>query len=112
MSVAEENFALLIFAPIVETLLFQFGVIELLLLLRKNDRIYFSIACLISIVLFILSHGFRIEDILGVSAIGISLTYCYAFYRTKESRMKAFGLTSLLHFLYNVLSLMLSYFIP
>lgn len=106
----ERCFALLLFAPIAETLFFQFLCFEGTMLccscIKYRDRVFLSYV--ISTSLFIVSHGMLLSDLIGVLIIGMSLGIIYVVQRSKRGIMHACISTFILHLIYNALSMIIN----
>lgn len=96
-----------ILAPIIETLIFQYVVIEILnavkILKEKNIAIV-----IISAVLFGISHSYSYLYIFYAFIIGLLLAYSYLVY--KKKKFSAFWVVFWIHCIRNTISTILIYF--
>lgn len=96
------SFELFVFAPLVETFIFQLLVIRLLLkiaFLKKHSIIIFCLSAL----LFGVAHRAGIQMLHAVFA-GVILAYIYHYYFTRGDAVKAFWTTAFVHFTANLLA--------
>lgn len=84
-----------ILGPLVETLIFQFGIIELFLLINKSHLVK-AIALLVSSVLFGLSHSYSLQYIIHTSIFGFLFSSCYLLAKERKD-IHPFMLTFLAH---------------
>lgn len=107
----EQYFALLFFAPVFETIIFQYSIFEVSMKCcgRLNSKAGVIISYIISTTLFIVSHGIRIADILGVLMIGMSLGLMYVIQRYRKGVIVACIATAVLHLSYNGLSMLINH---
>ena len=95
------TFLLLIFAPIIETLIYQFLVIEILRKIKIPPGLIISF----SAILFGLSHHYHINYVIATTISGI----IYALYYLKlrpQCKLNAFLGVAGLHFFINLVSLL------
>lgn len=95
---------LVILAPLIETAVFQFFLIEFVLFLVPHKKV---LAVLISATIFSISHSYSIQYVLFSFAIGFLLAYSYIIYRQD----KAFLIVFLIHALRNFLGLLLFFYL-
>ncbi|OIN59233.1 CPBP family glutamic-type intramembrane protease [Arsenicibacter rosenii] len=105
-SISEELYEVLIWAPVLESLLFQYLVIEFIY--SKSKSISFSIIG--SSLLFGLWHFYSINYILFSFSIGIFLSYTYLTFRSKFNILGANISVIFIHFTLNLKSLILNHF--
>lgn len=93
---------IVLLAPIFETLIFQFGIIEGLLILTKKIKLsnHYLLIILISSIAFSLSHFGSIFTIIHSFFSGLVLSTLYIYARVKE--LKPFFSTFLVHSLFNL----------
>lgn len=94
-STKEEFIAVVIIAPVFETLLFQYSLIELFI--KKTNKLY---ACLISSLIFALFHLYNLYYFLFAIFTGLIFAYLYI---TCRKRNRAIILTMVCHSLYNLI---------
>ena len=100
-------FIAIIIAPIIETLLFQFGVFKLMQL-NKFTRDKYVHYIIISSLLFGLEHWYNLRYIIFAFSAGLPLAYTYYLYH--KNPIKAFRFTALVHSLHNLTGLLIFYF--
>lgn len=89
-------------APWLETLIFQFGIIELFLLIfKKFDRVRL-VAVLVSGAVFGIAHNYDSFYMVFASCLGFYLGLIYLFFRT-ESRKRAYQMVAMVHMFRNLL---------
>ncbi|WP_026895490.1 CPBP family intramembrane glutamic endopeptidase [Clostridiisalibacter paucivorans] len=95
-----------IVAPIIETLIFQYGVIEILSSINyfKGKNI---IIVIVSALIFGISHSYSVLYIFFGFIIGLLLAYSYILYKKKD--FSAFGVVFWIHCIRNFISFMLRY---
>ncbi|MCY6356245.1 CPBP family intramembrane glutamic endopeptidase [Clostridium sp. ZS2-4] len=93
-------------APILETLIFQYGIIEILNLIPyfKGKNIIITI---ISALLFGIAHSYSLLYIFFGFSIGLLLAYSYIVYRKKN--FSAFWVVFWIHCIRNTISTILLY---
>jgi len=99
-----------IFAPFVETLLFQFLPIELLALITKNKEIFITI---FSGILFGFAHYFNNHDYLfSIAAFLVGLIFASIYILAKKRKDISFPFLLVLsvHSIINLISLSINYF--
>lgn len=95
---------LILVAPFLETLIFQFGIIEFIKKMKGKD----SLAILISALAFSLAHAYSIVYILMMIPSALILAVYYSYLR-KGSRTLAYLSVSLLHLCYNTIAFFNNY---
>lgn len=85
-----------VFAPIFETFLYQFLIIELLLIIRKWIRIPLFIPIAVSAIAFGMSHDYNVYYICSASLIGILYAIFYLIAKYNVS-MNAFISVTIVH---------------
>lgn len=95
-SKTEEFFLVVIFAPLIETLMLQYLVIKGVRYLTKNIHIQ----CLVSAVLFSANHNFNVLYMIDAFFIGLILGYTFLIAKIKKSY--PFWATFLVHLLINL----------
>jgi uncharacterized protein len=98
----EQFFLAVIFTPIVETIIFHFMLLELLLFLFKNAKYKEYWVVLISAIPFSLSHFYSTHYIIYSFFAGIILSTAYLVARKKE--MLPFAVVFIIHACYNLIS--------
>lgn len=93
-----------IIIPFIETLLFQFGIIELLLKIKL--RLTHSV--MISAIGFGLAHYYNIPYILSMTVIGLLFAYYYAALR-HQGKWRAILLVTAVHMLANLITFFTNY---
>jgi hypothetical protein len=106
----EENslpqfFTIVIFVPILETLIFQVGIIQLVLYFFENKKV----ALITSATLFALSHPYGIFYILYTFIIGLYFVYIYFLSLRKNT--SPFLTIFIVHALFNLTCYILNYHI-
>ena len=104
-SVLETIVAVVIVAPLIETLIFQFGIQELILRFSKitNYNSLFFICITMSSLLFSITHYDSLFHVLISFLSGLIYATLYILIMLKfEKRVVAIGLTSFVHSLYNL----------
>lgn len=100
---AQEAFiTVVLFAPIVETLIFQFAIIEIL-----KSKFNLTITGLISAIVFGVCHFYNGYYIVFTFLSGLMLAYIYML---KDTRMKRCLITGFAHTAYNLLGFAIAYF--
>ena len=90
-------------APWLKTLIFQYGIVELFLLIfKKFDRIRL-VAVLVSGAVFGIAHNYDSFYMIFASCLGFYLGLIYLFFRT-ESRKKAYQMVAMVHMFRNLLA--------
>ena len=99
-------FTAIFVAPIVETLLFQYGVFKLLQLSKftRDKHVHYII---ISSLLFRLEHWYSLRYIVFAFSAGLPLAYTYYLFHKKP--VKAFWATALVHSLHNLTGVLVFY---
>lgn len=82
-------FLLVVVAPVVETFIFQYGIIELCLLVRSKYNK--QIALFVSALLFGLSHSYNIIYIVFATIMGAALAFYYLCFRKYENKICDIG---------------------
>jgi hypothetical protein len=106
----EENsllqfFTIVIFVPILETLIFQLGIIKLVLYFIGNKKV----AAFISASLFALSHPYGVFYILYTFIIGLYFVYIY--FLSKRRNTNPFLTISAVHALFNLTFYLINFYI-
>ena len=99
----------LIAAPIIETFLFQFAVIEIChkYLISKNENRNILISIVASAALFSLSHYYSWQYILWTFIAGIYIAFVYLHFKTiHQSKAWGYWMTVAFHCTFNSLSLL------
>ncbi len=99
-------FLLVLIAPFLETLIFQFLIIEGLSKLKAKPLIVVSV----SAALFSLAHGYNVVYIVAVFPAGLLFGYYYYILRTEDKAI-AFLSVVALHAAFNLLAYMNNYFL-
>ncbi|MBW7914379.1 MAG: CPBP family intramembrane metalloprotease [Taibaiella sp.] len=99
---------LMVIAPILETLVYQYLIIRLFMYFAKSRK-YYPCAILISAIAFGLGHTYNPAYIFFAFFIGLVLAYMYYFY-SKEP-LKAFWTVVLVHGIRNGISIVLQEFV-
>src|SRR5690606_9266417 len=101
-SMKEELFMILILAPVLETALYQYAVIEVVLSLTKLifKKEVILAAVLIAAIAFGLSHLYNYLYMILTAAAGFTLGLFYTIVRSRKGN--AFVYTMILHALYNL----------
>ncbi|WP_410478286.1 type II CAAX prenyl endopeptidase Rce1 family protein [Pedobacter frigiditerrae] len=92
----------IIIAPIMETLIFQFGVIETVK--KKKSTL---ISCILSALFFAIFHCYNFYYFLFAFSAGLLFSYLYCIGKTP---LKGFLLTLSAHILYNTFVMFVVYF--
>ncbi|OHC84588.1 MAG: hypothetical protein A2546_07970 [Sphingobacteriia bacterium RIFOXYD2_FULL_35_12] len=92
----EEFFIVVIFAPILETLIFQYSIISYILGKRPNAYLF---TCIFSAILFGLSHFYSPEYILKTFFSGLLFGTLYLVVQNKNNN--AFIIVAIAHSIYN-----------
>lgn len=92
----EEFFIAVIFAPILETLIFQYSIISYILDKRPNAYLF---TCIFSATLFALSHFYSPEYILKTFFSGLLFGTLYLVVQNKNNY--AFFIVAIAHSIYN-----------
>lgn len=101
-SLREQIFWIVLVAPFFETLLYQFLIIEI-----AAKRFSPFISCVISALIFGLSHTYNIFYFLSITIIGFLFA---AIYYMGSITKKGIFYTFLAHAIYNAIALLLNYF--
>lgn len=101
MSAINEFLLAVILAPIIETLIFQYAIIETVR--QKTRPIY---ACLLSATAFALLHSYSIFYFLYALVSGLLFAYLYYL---EKSEWKSFVIVLSAHCLYNLLTFMVKF---
>ncbi|NFP92699.1 CPBP family glutamic-type intramembrane protease [Clostridium sporogenes] len=111
--VSESNFIsefilVIIIAPLIETLIFQYSIIKFLrnFNILKNNNI---IIILISSILFGLSHPYSLTYIINTTILGIFLSYSFVIYENKNE--SPFWVVCAIHSLKNFTSFVFIHFL-
>lgn len=99
----------LLVAPIIETFLFQFAVIEVCYkyLISKNENRNILISIVASAALFSLNHYYSWQYILWTFIVGIYLAFVYLHFKTiHQSKAWGYWMTVAFHCTFNSLSLL------
>ncbi|UUC46415.1 CPBP family intramembrane glutamic endopeptidase [Flavobacterium cerinum] len=99
-------FLLVVVAPVVETFIFQYGIIELCLLVRSKYNK--QIALFVSALLFGLSHSYNIIYIVFATIMGVSLAFYYLCFRKYETKYAILAVM-ILHALLNGITFFFNY---
>lgn len=99
-------FLLVVVAPVVETFIFQYGIIELCLLVRSKYNK--QIALFVSALLFGLSHSYNIIYIVFATIMGAALAFYYLCFRKYETKYAILAIM-ILHALLNGITFLLNY---
>lgn len=104
----------IILAPIIETLIFQFLIIEIvyafLIFIKLNEKICKCIfAILISSIAFGIAHNIHVLYMITAFFMGFQLAFLYIYYRTRFGRLKAFFACLIVHSLVNLSSFILNF---
>lgn len=99
---------LMVIAPIVETLVYQYIIIRLFMYFAKNRK-YYPVAILTSAMIFGIGHTYNLAYIFFAFFIGLVLAYMYYFYSKQPA--KAFWTVVLVHGLHNGISIVLQEFV-
>ncbi len=94
-SLTNEILTMCLLAPLVETLIVQYGIIETL-----RTKVSLKIACFISAVIFALIHSYNIYYVVFTFFSGLCFAYLYCL---KKSVITGLLLTLTAHVLYNTL---------
>lgn len=100
-SVKEEFFLVVLVAPLIETIIFQFIIIEIL-----YEKVRKEIICLISALIFASTHLYNVLYFVFALIIGLALAYLYFIGKVNK---KAFQYVYLTHLLYNSIAFTLSH---
>jgi hypothetical protein len=99
----------IVIAPVIETLIWQAGVIYLLERFITK-KITFQVA--ISSVLFGLSHYYNITYIFFGIYLGIVLSTAFVLYKRKNSWSEAYGTVVLIHVFRNIIAISIKVLFP
>lgn len=99
----------IIIAPIIETLVFQHLIFQVFRKWIPIKNKYFW-AIIVSSVLFGLMHKYNIVYIIFAFLQGITLGYCYYFY--KRNLVKAFWSTAVVHAAHNSIAVLVAVIFP
>jgi len=88
-------------APVVETLIFQYGVIELFFKLKNKNKVLF--AALASAILFSLSHYYNLLYILGAFILGLGFAFFYIIAKSRKD-INPFWFLASIHSLLNLVA--------
>lgn len=99
-------FLAIVIAPIVETLIFQYGVFKILQA-SKFTRDKYGIYIFISALLFGFVHWYSLRYIVFAFSAGLTLGYTYYLYHKRPE--KAFWTTTLVHSLHNLSGVLIFY---
>lgn len=100
-SIKEEFFVIVVFSPLIETIIFQFIIIEIL-----YDKFKKEIICIISAFLFACIHLFNYIYFAFSFIIGLTFAYLYFIGRLKK---RGFIYVYLTHLFYNLIVIILKY---
>ena len=95
----------LIWAPFVETLLYQYAIIEIVTWITKKTagKEYMIFASIASAIFFSLSHDYSAPYMIFTFFLGLYLSFVYIFFRIKyKSKTLAYLATVLMHFIFNI----------
>lgn len=110
LTVLETVFAIVIITPLLETLVFQFGIQEIALKVFKNFKHKLWIAILLSCILFSLTHYYSLFYIIMTLVSGFMYSAFYILVRERTDKIGiAFMLTFFLHMGYNLFEFLKSY---
>lgn len=87
--------------PVLETLIFQYGVIELFFKLKNKNKVMF--AALTSAFLFSLSHYYNLLYILGAFILGLGFAFFYIVAKRRKD-INPFWLLTCIHSLLNLVA--------
>lgn len=88
-------------APVLETLIFQFGVIELFFKLQNKNKVL--LAALASAMLFSLSHYYNLFYMLGSFILGLGFAIFYIIAKSRKD-VNPFWLLACIHSLINLVA--------
>ena len=100
-SIKEEFILAVLAAPLVETIIFQFIIIEIL-----YEKVRKEIICLISALAFASTHLYNVLYFVFALIVGLAFAYLYFIGRVNK---KAFQYVYLTHLLYNSIAFTLSH---
>lgn len=100
-SFKEEFFVIAIFSPLIETVIFQYIVIEIL-----YDKFKKEIICIVSAFLFSLIHLYNLIYFIFSFIIGLTFAYLYLIGRLKK---RGFLYVYSTHLIYNVIVIILKH---
>lgn len=109
----EKFFTIVIFAPILETLVCQYLPIKLVLTFANdsNSNLLSRVAVGVSTVVFASMHNYSISYVLYTILPGLILANSFMHFANKYKRFsEPFLYTSLIHFIANVLAFVVSFF--
>ncbi|MCX7694301.1 MAG: CPBP family glutamic-type intramembrane protease [Caloramator sp.] len=119
-SVLEESIFLgmmlvLVLSPVLETVIFQFGIFEILYGIigafkRNKTKWNTIIPAVITITIFALSHNFSIAYIIIIFLPSILFQLTYIKFRNEQNMIKGIMFTMLQHFIYNASTVLFSMF--
>lgn len=96
----DKVFIAVIAGPLLETLIFQYGVFKIFEKLKWTSPDKYLWIITISACLFGLSHIYSVAYVVFATGVGFVLAYIYFFYRTDAPR--AFWTTAIIHGLHNL----------
>lgn len=96
--------SIVLIAPILETFLFQFIVIELCYLIKIRSIKYVAIS--LSALLFALIHFYNLIYFIAALVIGVGFAFCYTVFRKYGVKFAFWGIV-LIHALINLVSFLL-----
>ena len=108
-----ESFAYIIFeviilAPIIETFLCQFLLLELTLIVMEESRHKYSVSIFISGLIFGVLHIYNLGYMIALIILGWLFSFIYIFYK-KSKRLNPFLAVLLTHSIYNLIVLVKDY---
>lgn len=102
ISLIDKILTLVIFAPIIETLIFQYFIIESLLLIRRKIYIPLYLIILVSGIVFGLSHNYNIYYVISTILIGVIYGFFYLIAKF-NTRMNAYTSIVIVHSFANLI---------
>ena len=91
-----------IIGPLIETLIFQFGIIEIFLFFKKN-KIFELIAIVLSSILFGLTHNYNLYYLVFGIIVGFIFAIIYVVAK-KRNDMNAFTIVFITHIFTNLIA--------
>lgn len=107
LSPAALLFGAVFFAPIIETFIFQFGVIEIGIKILERIRdlsIHWFVPGIVSALLFGLAHQYNLNYVLVTFLMGLLLAGIYYYTRQRFGASMAFVMCSAVHGLNNLVA--------
>ena len=90
-----------VIGPFVETCVFQFFIVESVFLFVENNSRAKKVACILSSMLFGLSHYYNFYYVLVMVLVGLFYCWVYIFIKNWKSRKSAFWSLTLIHLINN-----------